>query len=313
MARYNPYFFQTLDAPYLRTNVENTLVLLGGFTIHATSVRIPPTPPGCERYASLVENALKAGTWGRDAVESLLLLMLKDELGAKLGKSARFIVELGCEDLDEKLRRSIRVYPPMVNDLRRGYVIRLENDYEACSEWERNNRAVLTEFAESIASVVRAYGIQLDALTVGSIIVVLGTLLRMTPAYHLLAIAVGIASTVNADVCTAGTLQYIQEHLRSSRVASRLAPLIPVKTGDPRERVAELLAAELRLLCRAVERVRATQSALNALREAAKRIGMTAELLDPSLYTLDVRVLGVAPNEIDEEVEACIARCEPTR
>ncbi|AEM39099.1 hypothetical protein Pyrfu_1240 [Pyrolobus fumarii 1A] len=313
MARYNPYFFQTLDAPYLRTNVDTTLALLGGFTIHATGIEVLAVPSGCERYASLVEGALKAGTWGRDAVESLLLLMLKGELSTKLGKSARFIVELSCEDLDDKLRRSIRVYPPMVNDLRRGYVIRLENDDEACSEWEKNNKALLTELAESIASVVRAYGMQLDAVTVGSIIFLLGTLLRVTPAYHLLAIAVGIASTVSADVCTAGTLRYMQEHLRGSRIAGKLAPLIPVKTGDPRGRVAELLTAELRLLCRAVEQVRSTQSALNALREAAKRIGMTAELLDPSLYTLDVRVLGVAPNEIDEEVEACIARCEPTR
>ncbi len=329
MPPYNPYFFQTLSETRRLTpealagQLDKLLLLFGGFTLHAAGVLGPPAVSGatCKVYTDRMAEGLENGRWSRSAAEALLLLLLKDGLRELTQLDEHEVKRLGCNQLYAKLAGRGTFPHKMLYDLKRGYVLSLEEDPQACRPWNKGE-AVLTSLAASTAEAVSEAMISANMtasiyLVAGAVIYTLGVLTRITPAYHLVAISAGFAKNELKEPCEreASTLiELLADRLLNTNTGAFIVKRLREAAGIGNERrVAYLLAAEAGVLCRAVKLLGAVQLGPAILAESAKRFGLSLEYLDPSMYLRDIGVLGVPSSSIKEEVEACLARCTRTR
>ena len=320
MPRYNPYFFQTLsDAPrltpqVLANQVDGVLLLLGGFPLHASGALDVPTPehPTCRDYSDAARRAVERGTWSREEAGALLLLLLVSKLrGVLVSRDTS-----SCSELHSAIQKSL---PKLLNDLRRGYVLVLPDDPYACRAWN-SGEASLTILARTAAKLaLRATRPKPETLyrLVGSIIYMIGVVYRFTPAYCLTAVAAGLASDKLEDFCSipAGDLIAMLSDwmLRTSPGRFIAGELLEATDISDQRRVALLLAAHVALLCRAADTIRSSGGGPELVRQVVKSIGTSLELLDPSIYLEDIAALGVPGEYLEEEVEACLARCPRRR
>ena len=306
MPQYNPYFFQVLGTPILQRRRDALLLLLGGAALISTGLDELRAPPGCEDRLGATREAIRRGALSRSHADMLALSLLW-RLGLLPPRiSGVAVANADCNQLDLLLREQLRLYPQVVNDARRGYVLLVEGDEEACREWGSQGPKAR---ASRLARIASEEAHQLGYKVVGAIIMVLGTLLRLTPAYHILALAATLVAEKHADPCSVPA-SGLRSTLTPTLLAERLSALIGPRSRNPQGRVGELLAAAIGELCEALRVLRGSVEAVGALRRVVLRFDAVAETLDPSVYLEGgLGALGVPRGSLVEELEAALARC----